>query len=102
MITNEQFLKLPRWAQNEINKLRNDLERAERHAKQISGESATNTHMLVLLDKKPLPSNSNIEFTLPDGRVTARVDGEKLYVTVPYGRLNIQPTASNGFYIHLT
>ena len=97
MLTNEQFFKLPKWAQNEINSLRNNNESLQKQLDEMFGHSDTNTFMRSGMDRKGLPNNSNIEFNLPNGNIEVRIDKGALSIYGSYtrGRLAIFPNVSN-------
>jgi ABC-type uncharacterized transport system fused permease/ATPase subunit len=103
--TQEQFDRLPKWAQLEINRLKNYTQSIEKQLRQEKGEEETNTFVRVVMDKYPMAKNAQIEFHTPDekGFVEVRVNS--------HGKIDIQgdsrmgktmvimPRASNSFYI---
>jgi hypothetical protein len=104
--TQEQFDRLPKWAQSEINKLKNYTQSLEQRISQETGESETNTHLLVMREKYPMAKNSQIEFTLNDnnGSVEVRVDRSGEYIILQgdsrRGKdMVIQPRSGNMFHI---
>ena len=60
--TQDQFDKLPKWAQQEIKVLEMREKELEIKLAQFAGEQATNTYISEGLKRTPLPINSNIEF----------------------------------------
>jgi hypothetical protein len=104
--TQEQFDKLPKWAQSEINKLKNYTQSLEQRIMQETGEAETNTYLRVFLEKHPMAKGSQVEFNLNDnnGSVEVRVDrsGEFiiLYADSRRGKdMVIKPRSGNMFHI---
>lgn len=88
--------KLPRWAQMELRRLRDDLADAQ-HRLTVGPES------LVRADPysdapRPLGDDTTVEFTLPGGKIRVRMEGDALDV---HGgdSLAIWPRSSNGVRI---
>jgi hypothetical protein len=104
--TQEQFDKLPKWAQSEINKLKDYTQSLEQRIRQETGESETNTHLVQFMDRHPMARNSQIEFGLDDnnGSVEVRVDTSGEFIIL-YGDsrrgkdMVIQPRSGNMFHI---
>lgn len=87
--------KLPRWARWEIDRLRQDLSRAQREL--AVGPKDSNT----FAGDRPLGEDAHIEFRLGDREtITARIErrrngGRFLYVASNDGQLIVQPQSSN-------
>lgn len=101
--TNEQFFRLPKWAQTEINRLRNKNDYLTTRLNQMTGEEETNTFINEMMDKKPLPKNSSIHFELPEkGYINVIINNNQLLIT-GQGYKNktfyIKPRVSNSICI---
>ena len=104
--TQDQFDKLPKWAQQEIKTLEMRQLEIENKLSQYSGEQETNTYIQEGLSKTPLPINSNVEFRVGrDGanKATVYVRSDGLIDVNTDSRLGhtmlILPRAANSFYI---
>lgn len=104
--TQEQFDKLPKWAQSEIRRLQSDADYLDRRLKEFSGEASTNTFILDMLDKMPIQKNANVQFRTGENmqnRIEVRIKGEnEIYVNADSGvghKMAIAPDASNAFTI---
>ena len=106
--TEKQFARLPKWAQVEITRLNNNLEYAERRVREVEGKDETNVFIDTMMDKIPLPKDSQICFKDETGAeyaVRAHRSAEQgrvgLHVSVlhcgerGFGVLGIFPHASN-------
>lgn len=105
--TKEQLEKLPKWAQNEINRLEADLKHYKERSEQIEGSADTNTFLQEGLSSRPLPHHARIEFCLGEhnqhkasvyvtknGYIDINCDSRMAKGTY------IRPRASNAFEIH--
>jgi hypothetical protein len=104
--TKEQFEKLPKWAQSEINRLKNENKSIKEKNNQIEGNSETNTFLVEGLDLKPLPKNSCVDFktgknNLNTVSVFIRKNGTiDVNTQSKLGQLPvIMPMAANSFHI---
>jgi len=89
--TKEQFEKLPKWAQTHINSLTSDLKSAQNVISQYNGEQETNTYISDLMDKKPLPKDSCIQFKVGENQrenVSVRIDR--------YGDIDVNTDSRSG------
>lgn len=102
---NDKFFKLPKYAQNEINRLRNDVEYYKKKVNQIEGKEETNVYLVegLLSDARPLPKNSHIMFVVnPDEKIFQRIQ-----ISIKMNRievsgdrtLRIEPRTSNAVHI---
>ena len=101
------FDRLPKWARTEIERLRRDL--ADAKERLAAGPENSNTFADPYLDKKPLGTDTTVEFRLASGgKVRVRIardrGGTKEYVDVMHvGRhaceLAIRPSSSNTFEV---
>lgn len=91
--------KLPRWAQNRIEKLEADVAYWEgRVVEAETGE--TNTFLGDWPVNKGLPNDSRIVFNLPGGQVDVQIKDDHLRVMARGGgSLEIQPHVSNVIHI---
>jgi hypothetical protein len=104
--TQEQFDKLPKWAQSAIKRLVSKNEALEQRVRQESGESETNTYLRVFMDKQPMAKGSQVEFNLNDnnGSAEVRVDTSGEFIIL-YGDsrrgkdMVIKPRSGNMFHI---
>lgn len=104
--TEEQFSKLPKWAQSEINRLKNNNKGLTEKLEQFNGQGETNTYLVDGMDKKPLPKNSHIDFMMGErnlNRVSVYVRSNGMVDINADSRLGhdvvILPRAANSFYI---
>ena len=103
--TQQQFEKLPKWAQYEINRLKNYTQSIEQQIRQEQGQEDTNTFVVAILDKLPMAKNAQIQFHTPDnnGYVEVRVNSKGVIDIHGDSRMGktmvIMPRASNSFYI---
>jgi len=101
VITNEQFLKLPKFAQNEINKLRNDLTWTEKKMDEMLSVEPSNVQISEYPKNKNLPKNSQIRFNFKNGTyIEIRIVEEQLRV---HGNdsVKVLPRASNSLYMEV-
>lgn len=104
--TEEQFDKLPKWAQSEIKRLEMYTKTLSQRINEFSGKAETNTFLKEGLSEMPLQNNADIEFRTGKNnmnKVTVRVrhDGDIDVNTDsrPGQTMFIMPRASNSFYI---
>jgi len=104
--TEEQLLKLPKWAQQEIKTLEQNLASANKTIAMYDGTEETNTYINNFLSVKPLPKNASIEFKIgerQENTVRVRVvDNKTIDVNTDSrtgGTLSIKPRATNSFHI---
>ena len=61
--TQKQFDRLPKWAQGEINRLKMNLEDAEKRVAEVAGDAETNVYIDDFLrGPTPLPKDCRIKF----------------------------------------
>ena len=99
-MTEQQFNKLPKFAQAEIRRLRSNISEADKNINKMFSTEISNTQFRYNMGMKNLPENSNVRFNLPGmNYIDIIVTGGKLRV---YGNTSIKilPQASNS--IHLT
>ena len=98
-MTEQQFNKLPKFAQSEIRGLRSDLEVADKKIGEIFGGEETNTLIWNNMDIRPLPNNSSIRFKLQNRNyIDIGVVDNILRI---YGNrgVSILPRAANSIYL---
>lgn len=96
MITQNQIEKLPKWAQQEINRLTNENESLKNKLASFNGEAETNTFIRSGRDKIPLPKNSRISFEIGLSSFDIIIDGDLLNVHHSGdGKLVVMPCVSN-------
>lgn len=81
--TEEQFNKLPRWAQNEINRLEHNIIHLVKKNDEIYGEVSTNVFVQDLMEEPTLPKNSIVNFYADENnqnRVTVSIKNGKLQI----------------------
>jgi len=95
----ERLEKLPKWAQEEINKLEIELEFYKNKVLEMSEINKTNTFMLIGEDKIPLVNSAEIEF-VNDKRTNIRLYMRNNELRI-FGsqRINIEPRATNSCFI---
>lgn len=104
--TKEQFEKLPKWAQDEINSLEMYRKSLHQRLMQFEGKSETNTYIREGLDRLPIQNNAHVEFTTGernlntasiyvrgDGTIDVNTDSRLGHTMV------VMPRAANSFYI---
>jgi len=97
---NDKLSNLPKWAQMRIKKLESDIEYHKKKLNEFYGAVKTNCYIIDGLDEQPLPQDSKIRFTFPDGSyITAYPNKESLNV---FGRGVIQIQPMSGNYIEIT
>jgi len=99
--TEEQFNKLPKWAQSEIRVLEMRNRDLKETLQEYEGKAETNTYLITGMDKTPLPNNAHVEFhsgqdvvsvyIQKDGTIDVNANGS--------GEMVILPRAANSFYI---
>ena len=98
-ITNEQFFKLPKFAQREINKLRNDLDYHKKKIDEMLSTEPSNVQISQYPENKNLPNNSNIRFNFKDGNyMEISIIDEQIRVH-GYNAIKILPRASNSIVL---
>ncbi len=82
MVDEAKLRELPKWAQDELRKLRRSLEETQKKLAEISGDEKSNTYIHAFSTKeKPLSNNALIQFRL-DG-------GQKITCSVFHGLLSV-------------
>ena len=106
MNNQEQFEKLPKWAQSEIKRLQTLTQRLSEKLSEFNGESETNTYLVENFEKKPLTNNAQIEFSIGHNKmnkVTVYVRSDGMIDVNAYSSLGqdlaILPRSSNSFYL---
>ncbi|MFC9620240.1 hypothetical protein ACFTXM_09650 [Streptomyces sp. NPDC056930] len=95
--------RLPKWAQEELLRLRRKLEVEQKRNAELRGEvGETNTHVQnYISDDQPLPNDARVKFQLGgryDQHVTVHVEAGRLWLNG--GRfLVIHPHVSNAFRV---
>ena len=104
--TKEQFEKLPKWAQSELQRLQKLAKTLSKSLSEFNGESETNTYLIDGLEEKPLVNNAVIQFcTGPNklNRVTIRVLHDGAIDVNSDSRISqelaILPRAANSCYL---
>ena len=104
--TKEQFEKLPKWAQIEINTLTSTVKNLESRIEAYYERGETETYICDGLDLKGLPKGSCIEFKTGQrykNKVSVRVERSgKIYFNSDSRTgqsMAIRPSAANAFYI---
>lgn len=91
--------KLPKWAQQELDRLDNAVEYHKSRLAESLGEgpevSDTQVHMGYQEPKAGLPNGTPIHFKLSYGKVEARVNDGKLEISSPNGSLAVFPHVTN-------
>jgi hypothetical protein len=92
--------KLPKWAQQHIQTLEQNVRYYERQAYEACSTDplATDTHVDTMLDRndmRGLPKGSTIRFTLGKQRVSVRVAGHQLDVRSDGAPIFVKPWACN-------
>lgn len=101
----DKFNKLPQWAKNEINRLNANLTSAKKKLEEYQSQKETNSYLVDLLDKIPLPNNSIVLFETGENnlnKVEVSNLRENVQITCDSSigkRMVIAPIASNSFYI---
>jgi hypothetical protein len=105
--TQEQFDKLPKWAQSEIKRIDQYTKTLEQRINEFSGQSVTNTYIQDGMDIIPLLNNARIEFTTGHegtDRVRVCVDRHGMVDINTDSRMGktavLVMSASNSFRIH--
>jgi hypothetical protein len=97
----DQFRRLPKWAQREINRLQNEVDWWK--AKATVGPNESNT--FAERGEKPLGIDPTVIFHIDEHRdrlgdsIEARLEGNRLRLVTPNGMLSIHPHASNVAYV---
>ena len=109
MYTQEQFERLPKWAQSEILKLEMREDELNRKLREFEGKEETNTYIKDGLGKMPIINNCTVEFQTGEkglNTVSVYVRGDGNIDVNTDSRLGhtmcIMPRASNTFYITFT
>lgn len=98
-MTNEQFFKLPKFAQMEINRLRNDLTWNNKKIDEMLSTEPSNVQISQYPDNKNLPNNSNIRFNFKSGNyMEISIYDEQIRV---HGKnaIKVLPSASNAILL---
>jgi|SRR5690348_10385596 len=99
--SNEEILKLPKWAQKRINALQFDIEYYENKMQSMLGEHETNTFVKLGTKDQPLPLDSRIKFKLEDGNIDCFLDNDHLEISATYYEKDfvILPKISNAIIL---
>jgi hypothetical protein len=95
----EKLNKLPKWVQQEINKLEIELDFYKTKVLEMSEIDKTNTFMLIGENEIPLVNNADIEFVInKHTNIRLYLQGNELRI---FGsrRINIEPRATNSCFI---
>jgi hypothetical protein len=98
MITQEQFDRLPKYAQEEMNRINENLVYLGKQLDEIQGIGETNTFIAEGVDTEhmPLPNNSRIRFVFDKSReIECQVIDGKLHISGKIGALIVRPCVSN-------
>jgi hypothetical protein len=95
----------PKWVQHRIQKLEADLAKVEQDLYEVR-TGTTNIQYgppsPFEEDRKYLPSDETIYFTLDNGSISCRIHDGRLYVTsTGYNQIVIEPVTSNAFNVVL-
>lgn len=97
----DRIARLPKWAQQYIATLQQDLAYAQRKVAQVGGDAPTDTVMRRGFHETPvpLPAGAIIEFGIGNSRIQARWTGDALHVSggLP---IAIRPNVANVVTIH--
>lgn len=100
--TPEQFAKLPKWAQMEINRLNADLKAEQETLAAINGDPAVmpvvSWHHL--MQEHPLPDHCSVRMNLPKGHVEFQIIDDYVRVSC-YHNLIVMPSASNTVHLRV-
>ena len=104
--TEDQFSKLPKWAQQEIKSLEIKVDGLSKRLDEYKGDKETNTYIRDGLSKIPIPNNSCVEFKTGEnqehcvtvyvnrsGFVDINTDSRLGYTTV------LMPRAGNSVFV---
>lgn len=97
-----KFENLPKWAQQEITRLKSEIKGYKRQADQVLGKESTDVYITDLQDLKPLPQKSTIVFTFGKEwyeKITVRKVGDTIDISAD--GLTVFPVASNRVNIKL-
>lgn len=99
----EREAKLPKWAQDELFVLRQQIETLGaqlRIAKlEASDEASGMVAVEVGLDQIALPDRARVVFNLPGGRVSCMIRDKVFLDLNSYGMIAVLPRASNSAYV---
>ncbi len=103
MFTQEEINKLPKWAQNRINKIQSDIKYYSDKADEVAGEKETNVFINRYPNPLPLPKDSDIKFQFKEGVITCKIKNGCLdiHANVYNVRLAILPQVTNAITIKL-
>ena len=105
--TSDAISRLPKWAQNEVSRLRADVEYYKKQLAAVVGETKT----IIEVDppysredhpRKYLPERAQIEFTLPSGKITVSLRDSLVHLYTDHGRIALYPVASNVAYVGIS
>lgn len=109
MATNKDITKLPKWAQDEIARLRSDLAYTEKRLTAVTGERPTNIEVdsfgaMTGKQRKFLDNHSRLKFILKNGsevHVSLSGDGKhiEIYGHGGAGALAVYPRAANSVHL---
>lgn len=99
MMDQQKLAKLPRWAQDELQRLQRTNVALKARIEQFSGEAATKVHYCMGTDKIPLPDGWPIRFTLGevyDAHVSVRImEGGTTLQLMGGASLSVRPMTTN-------
>lgn len=104
--TEEQFQKLPKWAQEEILRLKNNNQSLLKKIDELNGDSQTNTFLVEGLNQRPLPKNACVDFKIGENNINTVSVYIRKNGTIDINasskmaqQLVIIPNAANSFYL---
>jgi hypothetical protein len=98
-VEERKFQRLPKWTQDTIRRLEADKRYLEEKLRQVEGKEPTNTHINEGMKKQPLPSGSEIRFSVGRGWVSVRITEDDLLQVMAGRSLHVQPASSNMLYL---
>ena len=100
--TEQQYNKLPKWAQAELMRLESNINYLNNKLSYVEGDTETNTFVSEGLENKPLPLDSHVTFKCGRNSVSVYVRDDN---TIDINSNNIgdtmyiKPRASNAFWV---
>lgn len=96
----DKYKKLPKWAQEEINALKNHISSLENQIAEMYGEKETNNWFIEgPREMHPLPKDTTVRFQIGDDYVECHLTQDGLRVSAWHDRIKIMPLASNSFHV---
>ena len=98
---NEKFMKLPRWAKDEINRLERNSQDAEEQIRQMNSgeESLVYWNDGLAREKHGLPDRATVTFQTPNGPISVMIRDGELSVMSMAINLLVRPSAANSIRI---